>query len=580
MKHLRPLLTLFFLLSTAVGFAGIFGNPTIALPLHNKPTMDMSKIQTAAVWEIANLQGETCGTELTERLENAISLQQGIEVVNRTKLQSVLGELNFQGSGMVDPAAMTQLGKIYPSSVFIYGRITRPCKQQIEHQEGGLFDYNETQTDVQVVAAIQVVDVQTTKSVLSKVYKGSGSSKTNAWFGKTAKSDEDTAESRAYGNIVTQFLMDWEEWNTTVNLTVYEDKNWGLKAGSISLFAGKYEDAVKQFRSSVQAGNGSTDSKMIAKANYDLGLALIFAGRSKEAKAYLLKSIDANPTDDAQTAFEIAGQLAQGSILLALNGQDIQSTTDSPTQPPVENETSDPNVVPPPPAKTSSITNAEILDMLNLKLSESSIIRAIQQATDKKIDASPQSLMAFKKAGATQALIDQIQAVGTSVSSSISNEQILSMLNRKMKPEAILSAIDGATEKNLDASPQALIALKKAGATQAIIDKVQTSAEGQDATTNSASVPAPVTPAAPKQQAPSTPPAEEVGPAKDILTNDDILYMAKHGASEQNIVAAIDTAKSVRFEMTQDKVNVLTMNGVSSNIINRMAAAKRIKAVH
>lgn len=531
--HRSLTISFLFLFFPFLAIAGTFSNPTIALNVRNKPIVDMSKIKTVAILPIQNIPGQTCGDEVSDKLEEALKERQGIEIVNRSQLQSVLGELNFQGSGMVDSATIAKLGQIAPGGAFIYGTIKRGCVAEAQHTDpnAGLLGYNEAEMDIEVVASITMVDIETTKTILTSVYTGKGQAKTNAWLGKNAKIDTNAALSKAEDSVVTQFVGDWEEWDKTLPLTVYDDSKWGLKAGSVSLLAGHYEDAVNQFTSALkQYGGTSTDSKMLAKANYNLGLALIFAGRAKDAVRYLRKSLDDHASDDAQTAYSWAGRLSQGNVQLIL--PDGTATVSSyPTETgsvPQPSASQSGNPAPQPAVaaqqQTSSVMNNDkVIQMVKLGLSDELINTAIDQESQVDFDLSTNGMIQLAQQKVGNAVIAHMKQVSS-----------------KKAVKRTTAATHTAAPEQPKASPSP--------------------------------VPTPPPPETPKVQPPASEPANKV---PDILTNDDIIAMVKSGVPQSKIEATIDAAKSVKFEMTSDKVNLLMKNGVSSDVINHMSQARK-----
>jgi len=67
-----------------------------------------------------------------------------------------------------------------------------------------------------------------------------------------------------------------------------------------------------------------------------------------------------------------------------------------------------------------------------------------------------------------------------------------------------------------------------------------------------------------------------------VLTNDDIIRMAKNGVDEASIIGAIRDAGAVNFDLTPDGLIKLASSGVKGNLVTAMrdkahAATRRAK---
>jgi hypothetical protein len=73
-----------------------------------------------------------------------------------------------------------------------------------------------------------------------------------------------------------------------------------------------------------------------------------------------------------------------------------------------------------------------------------------------------------------------------------------------------------------------------------------------------------------------------VAPAKPgpVLTNDDVIRMAKSGVDEDSIVSAIHDAANVNFDLTPDGLIKLANNGVKGKIVGAMRDRSHAKAQH
>ncbi len=84
--------------------------------------LDTREYSTIAIWDIGNSGSVTYNEEdFLSRLKIALVRQRNFDVVDRTRLQQLLEEIEFTGSGLVDPDTMKRLGEMYGIDLFLYG---------------------------------------------------------------------------------------------------------------------------------------------------------------------------------------------------------------------------------------------------------------------------------------------------------------------------------------------------------------------------------------------------------------------------------------------------------------------------
>lgn len=515
---------------------GSWGNPKVAITVHHDKRIDTEKIKTVVIDEIKVVDPEdSCGKELSALLAQDITQGADLQVVDRSneRFGKLVEELDRQGSGLIDTDKLVaQLGKIYPTGAFVFGEITRPCSRYETYTEPGPLGINVTTAQVEVHASLKVVELESSGNLLSQEYVGLGKVDTAAWLGKTAHPDLEGALTQAYDQIVKDFMSSFTEWDETLMFTAYDDSKWNLKvgAGFLTGVNPDSEKAIAAFESSLaQFGKNSTDTKTLAKTKYDLGIALIMAKRYKEAQQHLKASQQLMDSDDVRKAFEIAQRLAKSNISLVadsdhdLSDQPLPHPPTPPTESPVERSEAHP--------KSPPITNQDILEMLDAKMSERVILKAIDQASGNDFDVAPKALLTFKKAGASQTLIDKIQEAADKASSSSTGSPTTQSPGDSPPIKASSPTVISQQRSNSVKEPAALPPPDSAKKTTVVVH--------------------------------------------DLLSNDDIIAMVKAGTAESKILSAIDNAKAVKFEMTPDKVDLLRKNGVSNDIINHMSQARK-----
>lgn len=281
-------------------------NPRIKVTVNHPPSLALKGTTRIAV---ADIQGE-CGLELADRLTAALVESRKFEVLDRTNLQAVLREHNFNFGGMVDTATASKLGEILGTAALVFGRTTR-CNVTADVLQGrskGLLGGGKTvitnRVRAYIGASLQIVELSTAKIYSARVYEGKTETSYESSTGVPETPDKDVELSKAYEDIIRQFSKTVLPWTETVELVVYDDDQWNLKVGARHVKLGDFEQAAAVFRKAVDenAGNSAADLKLLSKAYYNLGVAFMYSGRATEALPILNKSLGLRQTGITEDA--------------------------------------------------------------------------------------------------------------------------------------------------------------------------------------------------------------------------------------------------------------------------------------
>jgi TolB-like protein len=183
-----------------------------------------------AVIPFRELGGEPTlfGTYVAEELVTDLVITSGLDLVERTTLDKVMGELKLNESGAIDPAAAKQVGKLVGADAIVTGTITDlqsyvgvNCRM-IDTQTGRIFAAAEAKIakddDVKKIMGVPMAHVAATHSKETPLAGGQQSSKQPMF---EVDSYRITAESlRKVGNTATLLLTLESHADKTLNFSM------------------------------------------------------------------------------------------------------------------------------------------------------------------------------------------------------------------------------------------------------------------------------------------------------------------------------------------------------------------------
>jgi hypothetical protein len=286
--------------------------PRLSVALDHPPLLELPDLRRIAIGEI---KGE-CGVELGNRLTMSLVDSRKFEVLNRQNFDRIMKEHNFNWSGKVDTKTASTLGKALGAAVLVFGEITRCDMEQgfVVREQGGLhINARPERVQVQVaratlIASLQLVDLASAKIFTAAVYEG----RSEKEFDKSMP-DRNYVLSGAYEDVVGRFTRLLMPWSHTIDVALYEDGDarWDLKGAAWLIRMKKYTEAEAALRQTITRNESRPDAKMMQRALHDLGLALLFSDREREAVEMLQRAQALRATPEGQEALERARELQQ-----------------------------------------------------------------------------------------------------------------------------------------------------------------------------------------------------------------------------------------------------------------------------
>jgi len=388
-------------------------NPKFNVPITHPPRVVLKGVTRIAIQEIAG----DCGPELTDRLSEAISRSGKFEVLDRAGLEQLFAEKGLQSSGAVSAVSTTKLGELLGAAALLTGRVTR-CKATVgdplrapdtKDYSGRVHTNYVRKTTATLLASLRIVDVTTGKTYTPSQIDGTIVEQTQARDGIPEAADENQVLSRAYEKTVAQFLQNILPWTETVSLTVFDDDKYSLKLSSNQMKSGQFDAAGDTVKKAIEAAGGDNqpDKKLLAKAYYNLGIALMYAGNTAEALPALQKSQVLRQTDIANEAINTCQRIMQLDRIAESREQNAielgkpsgGAAASGPGRAPAVAQ-----------ASQEIVTNADIIAMVKAKMSDAVVLSAIKSSRC-QFDTTPKGLIALKTAGVSDVVIQAMTEV-------------------------------------------------------------------------------------------------------------------------------------------------------------------------
>ena len=441
---MRPQFTLavvvFSIAVPAAGLAQVNSllNPTFKVPLTHPPQIVLKGVQKVAVREFAG----DCGAELSDRLLQQLANTGKFEVIDRGNLDAVLQEQGLQASSVINAQSAVKIGQLLGPAAMFAGRVSR-CTTTVSDPlvvPGRFTDSRGLpatkyvrRTTSQMTASVQVIDFATGKIHTARLIEARGERANEALNGYPEAPDPEMVKTEMFRDAIAQASRMILPWTEIVQIIVFDDNDKNkmeLKAGADMMRRGDFSGAATYYQGQIDQGGGpKTTDKGRQRAQYDLGIALMYGGRLPEALPLLHDVAMADPKNitfrDGLAAAERMSSLEQeqkrldatavefGKVPATAPAAKPAATPPAPARtPPAAQATSKGPTTPPPAgaskpaaAKGEALTNADIVSMIRLKLGDAVILGRIKTGPCQFV-VTAKDLRALTDAGASDAIID------------------------------------------------------------------------------------------------------------------------------------------------------------------------------
>lgn len=402
-RIIAPILILFATPSAAhAQFWDKLSNPTISVTLNHPPGLGL-KVNKIAFGPASG----TCADQIVEALISDFVSNQ-IEVVDRQNLNAILAEHDFTFSGYVDQASAAAIGKILGPSALVFVKTQRCATQQDRLYDTETRYDNRTKSNYAVrvyysrtraflKASIQTVDLATGRIFAARALDYSPEQRNKSYERYPEAPAEFDVLDIAVRAAVTDVHRMFLPWSEPTSLIYYDNKDCGLKQAFELLKSGDVEGAFHRSQENLETckTDPQVKGKVLAHAYYNVGMSYMMQNEYDKALEHFREAAKLQPGDivtkamaDCQRAKELVLAMQQVEDKAAFEAEKKQAEGEKAAK-----------------AETASIlTNADVIQMVQSKLSDGIIIHKIKNSK-RKFDTSSEALVALTKAGVSEQVI-------------------------------------------------------------------------------------------------------------------------------------------------------------------------------
>jgi hypothetical protein len=233
-----------------------------------------------------------CSDELLDRLSGTL-VSDGVEVVDRPHLRSILAERHMSLSGYVDHQSAVQMGQLLGPTALILVKISRcDTEQRRNFTEAKGVRTNNAFVDMHIRGSLQTIDLTTGRifsaaPIVEDAELINSSAKGIPEFPPMEAVRDKAIELASY-DASTMFV----QWTEQKKLYFFNDKECNMNVAYTLLKANDFNGTVRQSEANIEACKTwpkLKDSSM-AHAYYNVGLAYLLVNDNQRAMAYLTQS--------------------------------------------------------------------------------------------------------------------------------------------------------------------------------------------------------------------------------------------------------------------------------------------------
>lgn len=239
-----------------------------------KPKFDISKFNTLIIAEILDERNRrsNMAKNVHDKLSNEVFLIPDVNLLTRDVTESLLKELEFQSTGLVDSKFVQRLGQFYSSGVLMVGRIQqRKFESQVVRNSNYIVNNCRTKyrkARYSLSFSFKFIDIRTTALLYTNVIDVSISEKTRSEC-SPPKISEATLYSRCLDKLGEEFrkLLTLHQESIKVEFQVHRKFNDRLKRAITYMRVGEWEQGYAMLKA---IAKDQTHTKALSCALYNL----------------------------------------------------------------------------------------------------------------------------------------------------------------------------------------------------------------------------------------------------------------------------------------------------------------------
>jgi hypothetical protein len=366
---------------------------TYTVPVSHPPEIVLPNVKRIAISGFATQL--LCGQIVKDRLAETITRSGTFELI------SVPVSDYVRTAALADRSNALRLARLGPAAIIVY-TVSRcdadvsPMTSQAgkRDKKGHTPIFTSRSTTGHVALSVQIIDAATSKVVIARNFGSDPVEERNAVDASPEVVDQrDLLGQATIGaeRNIEHLLFGWRE---EIKVTVHADKECDLKPAADQIRDGDFAGAAETMQKAIVRRCGTPDDKIaLAKAYHNRGVALTYAGRPEEGLQSLQQANVLWPGNISEEAIT-----ATRKVIAAKAEEQIQ---DAAADKPRTVSANDSVAAAP---EDSRLSNKDVTDMVEAKLSEPVIIRKIR-TTKCRFDTSPKALIQLKKAGVSDAIV-------------------------------------------------------------------------------------------------------------------------------------------------------------------------------
>ena len=377
-------------------------NPKVTLNLTHPPGLGLKITKVAFGPATGDCSDQIIDAVISDFVSN------GIEVIDRNNLTTLLAEHNLTLSGYVDKTSAAAIGKILGPSALIFIKVQRCATQQDKLTDKETKTNYETKKKYEVTAfysrtraflkaSVQTVDLATGRIFAAQTLDYSPELYNKSYEGYPEFPAEFDVQEKAFQMLVTSVHRMFLPWTEQTELYYYDDKDCGLKLAYQALKAGDVDQAYNLSQQNLETckNTSGVKDKVLAHAWYNMGMSHMIRYEYDQALEHFREAaklrpgnIVANAIADCQKAKNLATAMQQIDEKASLEAEKSQQETEKAVQAEM----------------AGTLTNADVIELCQKKLPNALIIQKIKTSKC-KFDTSPDALVTLTNAGVTEEIM-------------------------------------------------------------------------------------------------------------------------------------------------------------------------------
>lgn len=279
------------------------GTKAIYITVKRPAEINLKGYEKIALGDITNAAGrqDQHSSDLSDEITTALFSSGHFDVLDRQHLNTVIEEHKLGISGFVDETTAAALGEFLGAAVMVFGRVQEDEYDEKTSQDEPWTDKkgNRHQTfkrkGVYTLSVnFKVVDIQTARMLAVKTLSAAYKKSTDADNKAAPAIDPDGLYRSCVADIKDQFMKMVAPYDVRVKASFQTDKKLPEVGRAIRQFTvGEWDAGVALLEQAAQ--KGGLETKIRAKACYNLGLAQMYGGSIDEAIENFKKAMSLSP---------------------------------------------------------------------------------------------------------------------------------------------------------------------------------------------------------------------------------------------------------------------------------------------